>query len=96
VTSSSLAPILLVPAVFVVQLVVQKNLMSRFDYRCGDCGRRFELSPLAASVAPHRFGGAKLVQCPHCGTRTWASPVRKLPPDPATPTDTRRSQGSDR
>ena len=28
-------------------------------------------------VAPHRFGGSKLVKCPHCGVRTWASPVPK-------------------
>jgi DNA-directed RNA polymerase subunit RPC12/RpoP len=62
---------------FLVQLIVQQGITSRYDYQCGTCGRTFSLTPLAASVAPHRFGGSKLARCPHCGVRSWVSPVPK-------------------
>ena len=71
----------IVPLVVVVvlagQFVFQRSLMSRYDYLCGDCGQTFSLTPLTASLAPHRFGGRKWVRCPHCGVRSWVSMVPK-------------------
>jgi DNA-directed RNA polymerase subunit RPC12/RpoP len=75
--STALIPVIVIAAAFLVQFLVQQGITSRFDYQCGNCGRTFSLTPLAASVAPHRFGGSKLVTCPHCGVRSWVSPVPK-------------------
>jgi DNA-directed RNA polymerase subunit RPC12/RpoP len=60
-----------------VQFTVQKNLVGRYDYRCSRCGRAFELSPLAATVAPHRLGGSKLARCSHCGSWSWVERIPK-------------------
>ncbi len=70
-------PIVVIAAAFVVQLLVQRLVTNRFEYRCARCEERFSLSPLAAVVAPHRLAGTKFVKCPSCGTRSWASPVAK-------------------
>lgn len=75
--STSIIPVIVVVAAFIVQFSVQQNITSRFDYQCGNCGHTFSLTPFAASVAPHRFGGSKFVRCPSCGVRSWVSPVPK-------------------
>jgi hypothetical protein len=69
--------VVVVVVVFLGTVLVQKNLSKRFDYECGRCGHRFSPSPLAAALAPHRFGGSKLLRCPDCGGFTWASAVPK-------------------
>jgi DNA-directed RNA polymerase subunit RPC12/RpoP len=43
-------------------------------YRCEACGATFPLSPLQATLAPHSMA-RKLVRCPSCGARSWASPA---------------------
>ena len=68
-----LVPVVIFALVFVTQFV----FASRYDWQCGNCGHTFSLSPLSAMLMPHRFGGQKLVKCPDCGVRSWASPVRK-------------------
>jgi DNA-directed RNA polymerase subunit RPC12/RpoP len=73
----AIIPVTLIGAGFIVQLIVQQGITSRYDYRCGNCGQTFSLTPLAASVVPHRFGGSKLARCPHCGVRSWVWPVPK-------------------
>jgi DNA-directed RNA polymerase subunit RPC12/RpoP len=70
-------PVAVIGAGFIVQFLVQQGITSRYDYQCDNCGRTFSLTPLAASVAPHRFGGSKIARCPHCGVRSWVSPVPK-------------------
>ncbi len=68
----------LIPIViFAVVFTTQFTFASRCDWQCANCGHKFSLSPLTAMLMPHRFGGQKLVKCPNCGARTWASPVRK-------------------
>lgn len=76
-TDTSLVPVIVVLGALTVQFVVQKNLTSRYDYRCSRCGQTFELSPMAATIAPHRIGGRKLTRCPHCGSWSWAEPTPK-------------------
>lgn len=70
-------PIIVIP----LGLGAQFFFASRCDWRCGNCGHTFSLSPLAATFLPHSFGnsfgGRKLAKCPNCGARTWASAVRK-------------------
>jgi DNA-directed RNA polymerase subunit RPC12/RpoP len=74
---TAIIPVVVIGAGFLVQFVVQQGITSRYDYQCGNCGQTFSLTPFAAAVAPHRFGGRKLVRCPHCGVRSWVSPVPK-------------------
>jgi DNA-directed RNA polymerase subunit RPC12/RpoP len=74
---TAIIPVVFVIAGFLVQLMVQQGITSRYDYQCDNCGHRFSLTPLAASVAPHRFGGSKFVKCPDCGVRSWVAPVPK-------------------
>jgi DNA-directed RNA polymerase subunit RPC12/RpoP len=69
--------VVLIVLVMLVQLVVQRGITARYDYRCGSCGQTFSLAPTSAVVAPHRLGGSKYVKCPHCGARTWAARVPK-------------------
>jgi DNA-directed RNA polymerase subunit RPC12/RpoP len=59
------------------QLQRQRILADTYAFRCGNCGSQFGLSPLAATLAPHRVGGQKFVRCPSCGTRSWVSRVPK-------------------
>lgn len=70
---SAFIPIVVVP----LALVAQFAYASRFDWQCGNCGHTFSLSPFAAALMPHRFGGQKLARCPDCGVRSWVSPVPK-------------------
>lgn len=75
--NTAIVPVVVIGIALVAQLVVQQGITSRYDYRCGNCGQRFSLTPLAASIVPHRFGGSKFVKCPHCGVRSWVTPVPK-------------------
>ena len=72
-----LVTFVVIAAAFLVQFYIQRGVTSRYDYQCGNCGRAFELTPLAASLAPHRMGGRKFVRCPSCGSWSWVSPVPK-------------------
>ncbi|HUJ54867.1 MAG TPA: zinc ribbon domain-containing protein [Gaiellaceae bacterium] len=74
---SVVTPVLVVVAVLVLTTLWQRRLSQGYDYQCGRCGHRFSPSPLAAALAPHRFGGLKLLKCPECGAFTWASVVPK-------------------
>jgi DNA-directed RNA polymerase subunit RPC12/RpoP len=75
--SGSVSPLIVIPVVIVLGALFQRQLSKNFDYQCASCGARFSPSALAASVAPHRFGGLKLLRCPSCGKITWASAVPK-------------------
>lgn len=75
--NTAVIPVIVIVAAFLAQFIAQQAITSRYDYQCDNCGRTFSLTPWAASVAPHRFGGSKLVRCPHCGVRSWVSPVPK-------------------
>lgn len=68
-----MALIIIVPVVFAAQFF----FASRFNWRCGNCGHVFILSPLKATLLPHSFGGRKFTRCPNCGVRSWVSPVAK-------------------
>jgi DNA-directed RNA polymerase subunit RPC12/RpoP len=74
---SSLTPLIAIPAILLLTVLFQSQLSKNFDYQCANCGTRFSPSALAAALAPHRFGGLKLLRCPNCGQTTWASAVRK-------------------
>lgn len=67
-----IAPLIIIAIAAV--LVVYMN--RRFDYQCGYCGEIFSLPTVDAIFAPHMMG-KKLVTCPRCGQRTWASLVPK-------------------
>jgi len=69
----ALIPIIVIPLL----LVTQTFFASRYDWRCGNCGHTFSLSPVAATLMPHSFGGRKLARCPNCGVRSWVTPVPK-------------------
>lgn len=71
--SGVLIPIVLVVAVFLAQLA----FVSQRDWKCENCGHVFRISPVTASFLPHSFPMRKLTTCPHCGARTWVSPVPK-------------------
>jgi DNA-directed RNA polymerase subunit RPC12/RpoP len=77
---STLSPLIAIPVIFVVVLVSQTYMSRNFDYQCGNCGERFSPSALAAALSPHRFGGQKLLRCPHCGRLGWAQAVPKAGP----------------
>lgn len=72
-SGAAFLPVIIIPIALVTQFV----FASRPDWRCGNCGQTFSLSPVAAALLPHSFGGRKLARCPHCGSRSWASPVPK-------------------
>jgi len=75
--SGVLVPVVVVVLGFAVNLLIQRNLMSRYDYRCDRCAAIFSLTPARAAVVPHRMGGTKYVRCPNCGRLSWAAPVPK-------------------
>ena len=70
------APIVVIGVGLVVMYVVQSRVTATVDYTCGRCGQRFDLTPLAATLAPHRMG-SKWVRCPECGAWSWAAPHPK-------------------
>jgi DNA-directed RNA polymerase subunit RPC12/RpoP len=74
---TAIIPVIVIGVGFAALFIFQQGMTSRYDYECDNCGQTFSLTPLAASVAPHRFGGNKFVKCPHCGVRSWVSPVPK-------------------
>lgn len=65
--------VVVIPLAFGAQFLFAR----RYDWQCESCGHTFTLSPIVAALAPHRMGGRKLVRCPSCGARTWATPVPK-------------------
>lgn len=75
--SHSTAPWYIAVVIIPVALIVQFTVASRYNWQCGNCGHTFSLSPFAAALMPHRFGGRKLAKCPNCGVRSWVSPVPK-------------------
>jgi DNA-directed RNA polymerase subunit RPC12/RpoP len=70
-------PLIILAFALGVNFRVQQRLVGQFDYQCGSCGTQFALTPLAASLAPHKFGGYKYVKCPSCRRRGWAQRVPK-------------------
>ena len=67
--------IIVIPAILVLTIVWQAVINKSIDYKCGNCGNEFSISPVVGALTPHSMG-RKLLSCPHCG-RTWATPVRK-------------------
>jgi hypothetical protein len=63
---------------FFVSYLVHRRTMNAFDYRCMNCGNIFSISPLLATVTPHRLGGRKLARCSLCGLRSWVTPIPKV------------------
>lgn len=74
---TAIIPVVVIGVGFVAQFIFQQGITSRYDYQCDNCGQTFSLTPLTASVTPHRFGGSKFAKCPYCGVRSWVSPVPK-------------------
>lgn len=75
--SNALTPVAVVLVVFAALVLFQQKLSKGLDYECSRCGHRFSPSAVVAALAPHRFGGLKLLRCPSCGAVTWASAVSK-------------------
>ena len=74
---TALIPILALAIGFAVNLATQRYLSARYDYRCPRCGATVALSPVSATIAPHRLGGTKFMKCSSCGKRSWMVPVPK-------------------
>ena len=55
-------------------IAVQALRGKSIQYECRECHAHFSPAPVRAAIAPHRMG-QKLLTCPECGTRTWATPV---------------------
>ncbi|MDA8101384.1 MAG: hypothetical protein M0Z34_00275 [Nitrospiraceae bacterium] len=53
---------------------VQAMRRGSIEYECQECHAHFSPSPVLAALTPHRLG-QKLLTCPNCRTRTWATPV---------------------
>lgn len=70
-------PVVIIAVGFAVQFLVQRNMLTRYDYQCGNCGATFSPTALSLSLAPHRFGGSKYMRCPRCGRWSWVAPVPK-------------------
>jgi predicted RNA-binding Zn-ribbon protein involved in translation (DUF1610 family) len=62
--------------VVVVAVGVQVMNNRTTAFQCAQCGHTFSLSPVAAVLSPHSMG-RKMVTCPKCGARDWATPVPK-------------------
>ncbi|WP_334173335.1 hypothetical protein [Sinomonas sp.] len=71
-----LVPLAVVVLGLAVSYVIQRRATSRYDYHCTRCDATIPLSPLAATVAPHRMG-SKFTRCPNCGAWSWLEPVPK-------------------
>jgi uncharacterized C2H2 Zn-finger protein len=54
--------------------VLNKRRTDTSLFECGACGHAFEVTPLQALFAMHRFG-SKYLRCPSCGSMTWTTPV---------------------
>jgi hypothetical protein len=57
-------PVVVIAAAFVVQLFVQRNVLTLYDYQCGRCGATFSPTALPLALAPHRFGAASTCVVP--------------------------------
>jgi DNA-directed RNA polymerase subunit RPC12/RpoP len=74
---TGLIPVVIIAIGFVVQFFVQRNVLTRYDYQCGNCGATFSPTALSLALAPHRPGGRKYMRCPQCGRWSWVAPVPK-------------------
>jgi DNA-directed RNA polymerase subunit RPC12/RpoP len=72
----SLAPIIVVVGILILTIIVQAVVSKNFNYKCGNCGNEFSISPVTGVLTPHNMG-RKLLKCPSCGKITWARRVRK-------------------
>jgi hypothetical protein len=73
-----LHPFVLVIIVIVVMMgyyAFQRGRTSQYLYHCSHCGTSFPFSTLAATWAPHRFGGSKFGRCPSCEQWSWLDQV---------------------
>lgn len=66
--------LVVVLAMMAVSIGVQTVRSKNVEYECQECSARFSPSPVQLALTPHRMG-RKLLTCPECGTRTWATPV---------------------
>ena len=48
-----------------------------FAYRCRECANKFEVSSLENLLSPNMIT-TKYLRCPKCGTRGWASVLKKI------------------
>lgn len=71
-----MSPVVVVPIILVTAFLWQTVLSRGVDYRCSNCGKDFSISPTTGFLAPHNMM-RKLLKCPYCGKRSWATPVRK-------------------
>jgi len=69
-------PLIVVLLALVVVTLIQRGLVSNYDYQCANCQEVFSITLLQAMLFPHSFG-KKLVRCPNCGKVTWAVRVPK-------------------
>ncbi|MDA8117069.1 MAG: hypothetical protein M0000_06850 [Actinomycetota bacterium] len=66
--------LVVVLVVMLGSIVMQALRSKNVEYECQECSAHFSPSPLLLALTPHRMG-QKLLTCPQCGTRTWATPV---------------------
>ena len=59
---------------------VQAMRRGSIEYECQECHAHFSPSPVLAALTPHRLG-QKLLTCPNCRTRTWATRFRGTAPE---------------
>jgi DNA-directed RNA polymerase subunit RPC12/RpoP len=76
VMSRALLPIVVILFALLISYVAHRRTASLLEYRCSNCGNVFHLSPIEATISPHRLGGRKYARCALCGARTW---VTRLP-----------------
>jgi DNA-directed RNA polymerase subunit RPC12/RpoP len=74
---TGLIPVVVIAVGLSIQFLVQRSLLTRYDYQCGNCGTTFSPTALSVTLAPHRFGGSKFMRCPQCGRWSWVAPVPK-------------------
>jgi DNA-directed RNA polymerase subunit RPC12/RpoP len=74
---TGLIPVVIIAAGFVVQFLIQRSVLTRYDYQCGRCGATFSPTALSLALAPHRPVGRKYMRCPRCSRWSWVTPVPK-------------------
>lgn len=66
-----------VVALAVVVAIMALSWRTRnYDYQCGKCGRKFNLTVWKAAISAHIMGN-RYVKCPNCGKWSWANPTPK-------------------
>jgi DNA-directed RNA polymerase subunit RPC12/RpoP len=73
--SRALVLVIVVLLALGISYAVHRRTARTRKYRCMNCGNIFRLSPLLATISPHRLGGRKYTSCPLCGARSWVTPV---------------------